>query len=106
MNRILPTLRGLSTADKGRLQVNGSRGSWLDTPGDLAPRRWHSLKLTWDCDAQRALLSLDGVEVGVIEQFTCAPGVCYLRLRSLANKTDDAGLYVRSLHIAAVSGGG
>jgi len=90
----------------GRVELNGSRGSWLPTPGNLTPGQWHTLKLIWDCDAQRAFLSLDGIEIGVIEQFICAPGVCYLRLLSVAEKTDDAGLYIRSVNISVVPGGG
>ena len=69
----------------GRVELNGSRGSWLPTPGDLAFGQWQTLKLIWDCAAQRAFLSRNGIEIGVIEQFTCAPGVCYLRLRSTPN---------------------
>jgi hypothetical protein len=88
------------------VELNGSRGSWLPTPGDLVPGRWHTLVLTWDCHARRAFLSLDGVEIGVIEQLTCAPGLCYLRLRSTAEATDDAGLYVRSVKVSVVPGGG
>ena len=96
----------LRVTANGRIELVGSRGSWLATPGDLVPGRWHALKLNWDCDARRAFLELDGVEIGVIEQFTCAPGVCYLRLRSTATKTDDRGFYIRSVNISVVPGGG
>jgi len=44
----------------GRIELNGSRGSWLPTPGDLVPGRWHKIKLAWDCQAHRAVLGLDG----------------------------------------------
>jgi hypothetical protein len=90
---------------KGRVELNGSRGSWLPTPGDLVPGQWHTLKLTWDCDSHRAFLCLDGVEIGVIEQYVCAPGICYLRLRSTAPGTDEAGLYIRSVNISVAAAG-
>ena len=96
----------LRVTAKGRVELNGSRGSWLPTPGDLVPGQWHALKLTWDCDSHRAFLHLDGVEIGVIEQFTCAPGVCYLRLCSTAAETDNGGLYIRSVNVSVAPDGG
>jgi hypothetical protein len=90
----------------GRVELSGSRGSWLPTPGDLAPGRWHILRLTWDCDVRRAFLHLDGVEIGVIEQFMCAPGLCYFRVRSTAEGTDPTGFYLRSVSISVSPGGG
>jgi len=57
----------------GRLQIIGSGGTWLDTPGDLVPGRWHTLRLAWDCRAGQAVLHLDGEEVANIEQYVRAP---------------------------------
>lgn len=91
---------------KGRIQLMGSRGSWLDTPGDLTSGRWHAIRLRWDCAAKSATLSLDGTEIGVIEQFTWAPGVCYLRLRCLAEGVDPGGFHLSRVRIAVVPGGG
>lgn len=91
---------------QGRIEISGSRGSWLATPGDLIPGRRHDLTLAWNCAEQRAFLALDGVEIAVIEQLTCAPGICYLRLRSTAEKTDPAGLCVFAVTIAVAPGGG
>jgi hypothetical protein len=80
-------------------------GTWLDTPGDLTPGKWHELRLSWDCRrgrcgaCGRATLTLDGAEIAVIEQFVRASGVCYLRIRSTAASTDWGGLFIRSINI-------
>jgi hypothetical protein len=84
---------------KGRIMLNGSGGSWLPTPGDLTPGKWHELKLTWDCTSHEALMELDGVEIGRLHQYVCADGVCYLRIRSTAAATDDAGMYIKSVKV-------
>jgi hypothetical protein len=82
---------------KGRVMLDGSGGSWLPTPGDLTFGTWHELKLTWDCANHEALLHLDGAEIGRLHQYVCTDGVCYLRIRSTAAATDDAGMYIRSV---------
>jgi hypothetical protein len=92
----------LQINDKGRILVNGSGGTWLPTPGDLSPANWHELELTWDCAVQEALLKLDGVEVGRLHQYVCTDGVCYLRIRSTAKTTDEAGMYVKSVKVTAI----
>jgi hypothetical protein len=83
--------------NKGRIELNGSGGSWLSTPGDLLPGKWHELKLTWDCTAHSALMELDGVEIGQLHQYVSTDGVCYLRIRSTASATDEAGMFIRSV---------
>ena len=84
---------------KGRILLSGSGGTWLSTPGDLTPGAWHELKLTWDCASHEALMELDGIEVGRLHQYVCTDGVCYLRLRSTATTTDEAGMYVKSVRV-------
>ncbi len=84
---------------KGRVELNGSGGSWLATPGDLLPGKWHELKVSWDCLNQEALLELDGAEIGRLHQFVSTDGVCYLRLRSTAVATDDAGMLIKSVKV-------
>ena len=84
---------------KGRIELNGSGGSWLATPGDLKPGKWHELKLTWDCTNHQALMELDGVEIGQLHQFITTDGVCYLRIRSTAAATDVGGFYVSSVKV-------
>jgi hypothetical protein len=83
----------------GRVKIIGSGGTWLDTPGDLVPGKWHVLHLAWDCRTGRAVLRLDGTEIAVMEQYVRTRGICYLRLRSTAPSTDSAGLYIKSVNI-------
>jgi hypothetical protein len=85
----------------GRVKIIGSGGTWLDTPGDLVPGRWHHVRLTWDCRKGQAALGLDGTEIAVIEQYVRTRGVCYLRIRSTAAATDAAGLYIREFRVSA-----
>ena len=88
---------------KDRVLVCGSGGSWLPSPGDLTPGNWHEVKLTWDCANHEALLELDGVEVGRLHQYVCTDGVCYLRIRSTAATTDEAGMYIKSVKVTTAS---
>lgn len=91
----------IQISSKGRVMLNGSGGSWLATPGDLTPGKWHELKLTWDCTNHEALLELDGIEIGRLHQYVCTDGVCYLRIRSTAAGTDDAGMCMRSVKVSS-----
>jgi len=84
---------------KGTVEIIGSGGSWVATPGVITPGTWYKLALIWDCSERRARLLLDDTEIAVIEQFVCAPGICYLRLRSMAEGMDEAGMYVRSVAV-------
>jgi hypothetical protein len=83
----------------GRVEIIGSGGSWLPTPGDLVPGRFHTLRLEWNCHTNSAMLFLDGTEVARLHQFVCAQGMCYFRLRSLANGLDEKGLGLKSLRV-------
>jgi len=87
---------------KGRVKIIGSGGTWLDTPGDLVPGRWHELRLAWNCRTGQATMKLDGTEIAVMEQYVRARGMCYLRVRSTAPSTDSAGLYIRSVEVKAL----
>lgn len=64
----------------------------------LAPGRWHQLKLDWDTATSECRLILDGRRIGRLPLTRMSPwGVSYLRLRSTAESTDDAGLLVESV---------
>ena len=89
--------------NKGRVELNGSGGSWLATPGDLIPGKWHQLTVAWDCTRHQALLELDGIEIGRLHQYVSADGVCYLRIRSTATATDEAEMYIKSVKVAVPS---
>ncbi len=91
---------------KGRVELNGSGGSWLPTPGDLIAGTWHELKMSWNCADHEALLALDGAEIGRLHQYVCTDGVCYLRLRSTATATDPAGMCLKSVRAEVQSPAG
>ena len=84
---------------KGRIELSGSGGSWLPTPGGLIPGKWYELKLIWDCTNHEALLELDGVEIGRLHQFVSTDGVCYLRIRSIASTSDVGGIYIKTVTV-------
>jgi len=82
-------------------QLEASRAEGSFEPGEalLTPGAWHELRVSWDCAGRAASISVDGKPAGESLQLSDRPGVCYLRLRSLAAATDEAGLYVRSVQV-------
>jgi len=85
----------------GRLEVRQADGSLAPTEAVLPAGTWHELRLAWDCAASSATLSLDGKQAATMPRLADSLGVCYLRLRSTAEKTDEAGLYVRRVETQA-----
>jgi hypothetical protein len=85
----------LQITAQGRLEVRQADGSLVPTEAVLPAGTWHELRLAWDCAASSAALSLDGKRVAELPRLADPLGVCYLRLRSTAEGTDEAGLYVR-----------
>lgn len=94
----------LRVTGEGKLQAVGSGVSWVDMGTTLTPGAWHELSIRWDCPAGQATLTVDGIPVGVVPVLGPEPGVCYLRLRPLAETTDHAGLMVRKVHVAGDPG--
>ncbi len=86
----------------GRIQIVGSGSSWLATPGDLTPGRFHDIRLEWSCASAEAILFRDGGEVARLHQYVCAEGMCYLRLRCLAKDVDEKGVYLKNLRVEVV----
>ena len=58
--------------------------------------RWHDLALAWDFGERDCRVMLDGRDVGTLPLLRETLGACYLRLRSTAEQTDNAGLLVES----------
>jgi len=69
----------------------------------LQPNRWHDLQLDWDCDRRECRVSIDGQRAVMLPltRLTAA-GVNYLRLRSTAERVDNAGFLITDV-IADVS---
>jgi hypothetical protein len=68
----------------------------------VEPGTWHMLQLDWNVPGQRADVLLDGRPATPLRLQREAPGVCYLRLRSIAPATDQAGLLVESVEVEIV----
>jgi len=60
--------------------------------------RWHQLKFDWDTSRYQCRVMLDGHQIQVVPLTRMSRwGVSYLRIRSTAESTDDAGLLVESV---------
>ena len=68
--------------------------------GRALPNKWHTFQFAWDCSKHVCELAIDSKQVTKLEQFSAAPGVCYLRLWSSAEKTDKTGLLVESVEVS------
>jgi hypothetical protein len=92
------------TDEQGERQVLfklpiGSDGR-LPNGARLQAGRWHSVTVQWDLGARRCRVSADGRQVVELPQLNdqCA-GVCYLRLRSTADRVDPAGFFVERVEV-------
>ncbi len=77
----------------------------IDEEGKLEGRtrlesdRWYDLTLEWDNKRSRCTVQLDKKEVSVLPLRRETLGVNYLRIRSTAEDTDEAGLLVESVNV-------
>jgi hypothetical protein len=67
--------------------------------GSLKTGQWHTLELAWNAKEQSCEVSIDEEPVGRLPVVRSSPNVCYLRLRSTADKTDAAGFLVESVEV-------
>jgi len=93
------------------------QGDGEDAPTDaprIPPGKWFHLTFLWDCTAKQCVLKVDGKPVAILPQLPApdlaqyppnladgqrpseAPGICYLRLWSTADKADTAGMMIES----------
>jgi len=66
----------------------------------LEAGKWHTLSFAWDCKKRTCALTLDSEHVTDLSQLSAGVGVCYLRLWSAAEQTDEAGLLVDSVNVS------
>ena len=71
----------------------------LPSGATIAPGAWHTLEMAWNADEQSCQVQVDGAAVGSLPVVRSSPNVCYLRLRSTAEKTDDAGFMVDAVDV-------
>lgn len=60
----------------------------------LPPDSWQILEFNWNCKQRTCSISIDDQPLLVLPQLRESAGVCYLRLRSIAKETDEAGFLV------------
>jgi hypothetical protein len=65
----------------------------------VAANQWHTLKVTWSLAKQSAQVSLNGKKVATLPLRKETAGANYLRIRSTAPETDDAGMLVESVEV-------
>lgn len=92
---------GITVGPRGRLSLATARGQFAPSATFLRPGRWHTLTFAWDCAKGACNLTADGKSVGILPQLSPAPGVCYLRLWSAAERADEAGMLVESVSTSA-----
>ncbi|MBI3852082.1 MAG: exo-alpha-sialidase [Verrucomicrobia bacterium] len=95
--RAEPGRFGVRIEPDGSLATATAAGQFQPTAVRLSLEKWHTLRLAWDCKAGACRIFLDRKSVGEARQLSRAPGVCYLRLCSLAGKTDQAGMQLESV---------
>lgn len=66
---------------------------------DLAPGRWHDLELRWSVWQQTCRVLVDGKLATTVPMSRFSRYPCYLRLRSMAEATDPAGMLVESVSV-------
>ncbi len=77
--------------------LNIGPGGRLAKGEQLQPDRWYSLQLDWDGAKRECRVSVDGRQVAVLPQLREGEGASYLRLRSTAEESDGAGMFVESV---------
>ena len=81
-------------------QIQVKTGDEGDSLG-VGPEEWHELAFKWDCEKRACQVTLDGKEQRNLPlQHATADGVCYLRLRSLAEESEVEGVWVESVESA------
>lgn len=85
----------------GAISAAAADGKPVGTGAVLSPGKWHTLIFAWDATKKTCTLSVDGARAADLKQLSPAPGVCYLRLLSTAEQTDEVGLLISSVRTRA-----
>jgi len=96
-------LFGLAIAPTGQLEAVTATEPITTIPASLEAGQWHTLDFAWDCEKGTCKLAVDGKPVADLPQLVSGVGVCYLRLRSAAGRTDGAGLLIESVDTQVTS---
>ena len=88
---------GISISPNGELSVATAPGQSTPTAATLEAGKWHTLGFAWDCEEGTCGLTVNYEKVADLPQLSPAAGICYLRLWSAAEQTDEAGMLVESV---------
>jgi len=112
---------GILVKPDGGIETTGGDGEDVHTDATVPVGKWCSLSLIWDCRRKQCTVLLDGLRVAQAWQLlapdlACYPpnlaegqrppeahGICYLRLWSTAETTDEAGLMVETMSVRVKS---
>jgi len=84
---------------------NSVHNLWIGADGrlpggdTLETDQWNNLELVWNAKQQSCEVFLDGKSAGSLPLIRSSPNLCYLRLRSTAERTDEARFLIESVEV-------
>ena len=97
---------GVGIAGNGLLSLDKGEAGFAETGVKLQAGQWYTLGMAWDCKERNCRLTIDERLLAKLPQLSKAVGLCYLRLVSMAEDIDLAGLEVDWVKIAVEDGSG
>jgi hypothetical protein len=77
--------------------VSIDEGGHLAEAVKLETGRWYQFELEWDQSRRECRVLVDGRQAALIPQHRAGEGANYLRLRSMAQVTDEAGMLIEQV---------
>lgn len=76
-----------------------------ETPGrgTIRPGVWHTIELDWDSGRQVCNVSVDGRRVRILKQMRASSTLSYIRLNSVSEKSESAGLEIEYAEVKNAS---
>lgn len=72
----------------------------IDRNTKLVSSNWHTLNLNWDIEKESCQLVLDGqITTNLGMENSTENGISYIRIRSIADKIDNAGIFIESVEV-------
>ena len=93
----------LRIAPDGEIGIATGSGLFQDdfrrTKAALTPGKWHTIGMSWDCEAGSCRLTLDGKKVADLPQLSRAVGICDLRLWMNAVVIEPEGFLIERVDV-------
>jgi len=86
-------------APDGTLGIGQGEGEYENSEIALDKSKWYEVTLQWDAEQSNCQLLVDGELAAQLPELSDVPGVCYLRLWSEAEHTDEAGMLIDTVDI-------